>query len=1232
MYRRRTNSKRFDPLESRGMLPEVTAFGQRLACDFIIVSKARTEGRDNVVLVVRDEFSGFIRAFPTGSKRSETINKHLLAFLGPNFYKQPSIMMKSDQAHEFTASCSQLGFQHEPTLENRWPHNSKLERELRTIEEISRAVHLQAGFHTFQDLWPLSVTHAAFMISCFHKTPGSEVTRFELATGSPWKGRDILLGQLVYVRDLNQQKFQANAKPAIFAGYRLDTGPHFKGVYLVLDYKALKDKTPGYHIPTSVPFEELFIPEGDPVLPLFTASQAALAEFGGINLEHVPNVDVPFSSLPTNAPPKTRNEYITLDRLIHFGPSPNCKACEKAGGVHTAACKARFTGLIRANKLAAEGREKSSTSPDLPLPPTPTLPPVIPLPEPSEEVVDPHSLPFSAGIEPGSEEAALIGKINQQVDDAFIDGNLVRAKARRLTELKGKDILYEYACSDDSIIGQRADQLGIKVIRLTRSLLDLENQGDVEQAIGQLEETPGGDVYVSLTCTFFSPLQHLNVAIQGKGYQKKLKKAQKKTLRMLNLAIQFLEIAIKNYGRICVEWPRSSGLWETPEWLAFMKKHNLKYVHFDGCALGLKGRNEQFLKKPCCIATNDLRVLQYFGQHQCPGDHEHELTQGSNATASAYYTPQFAEVLLEALYPKQSFKFIPDVSDASHAYVTRNLSRSEWLQDPKGLQAVLDEAKGLRGNKTWDDDSVTTIENLKNQAKQLGISVHIASLHTLCRIKRWEQPVEQHKYKGRIVYRGDLIRNESDELVLYADTATTPTALVALNLALFFGSCEHNSISLSDAIQAFLQAPLEEETWVLVPFELWLDSWKSKYSKGTKLVVRLLKSLYGHPLAGKLWQSYLSERLVKLGGVESELYPSNWFFRRNGHTLLLNIYVDDLTLCGRSHLHMSFWKELREHVKLDPEVHINEEGSLILGRTHKLFRQEGKTELHFEMASYAQSIVQFYCELCGISESSLKVVPSPALPESNMSDEEASQEGWLHRDAAKAIMRLLWLSRLSRPDISFIVGRLATNVSRWSRWDDRQLHRLISYVHHTCTHRCVGTVSFDNVPIVRAFSDADFASCPWSAKSTSGIIIGVQTGSAFFPVHWVSRKQSSVARSTSEAESIALAATIFGEALHIQAMLQYLLETNIKCFFEQDNEAVIKIIGNKYSVKLRHCNRVHRVNIASISDLLDKEDDLELRYCHTNQQVANALTKILPPIHWQEALQQLCVQKPWKTS
>jgi len=166
---------------------------------------------------------------------------------------------------------------------------------------------------------------------------------------------------------------------------------------------------------------------------------------------------------------------------------------------------------------------------------------------------------------------------------------------------------------------------------------------------------------------------------------------------------------------------------------------------------------------------------------------------------------------------------------------------------------------------------------------------------------------------------------------------------------------------------------------------------------------------------------------------------------------------------------------------------------------------------------------------------------------------------------------------------------------------------------------------------VRAYSDADFASCPfascpWTAKSTSGIVIGVQTGEAFFPLFWQSKKQSSVARSTSESESIALAATLFGETLHIQEMLQHLFEVSVPVALEQDNEAVIRIVQNKSSVKLRHCNRVHRVNIASISDLLEKEDSLDFRYCHTKQQLANVLTKILPPIQWSEALDQLCVR------
>ena len=102
--------------------------------------------------------------------------------------------------------------------------------------------------------------------------------------------------------------------------------------------------------------------------------------------------------------------------------------------------------------------------------------------------------------------------------------------------------------------------------------------------------------------------------------------------------------------------------------------------------------------------------------------------------------------------------------------------------------------------------------------------------------------------------------------------------------------------------------------------------------------MRLLKSLYGHPLAGKLWQDFLAEKLTRLGGVESELYKSNWIFRRKDEPVLLNIYVDDLTLAARHDLHHDFWCELRNIVKLDPEIYITREGSLILGCAHRLVR------------------------------------------------------------------------------------------------------------------------------------------------------------------------------------------------------------------------------------------------------------------------------------------------------
>lgn len=83
-----------------------------------------------------------------------------------------------------------------------------------------------------------------------------------------------------------------------------------------------------------------------------------------------------------------------------------------------------------------------------------------------------------------------------------------------------------------------------------------------------------------------------------------------------------------------------------------------------------------------------------------------------------------------------------------------------------------------------------------------------------------------------------------------------------------------------------------------------------------------------------------------------------------------------------------------------------------------------------------------------------------------------------------------------------------------------------------------------------------------------------------------------------------MSTALFGEAHHVQDMLTCLIGKQPDVILKQDNEAVIKIVRSRYSVKLRHCGRVHRVNIASVSSLLEEtEQCIALGYCNTHLQL-----------------------------
>ena len=537
------------------------------------------------------------------------------------------------------------------------------------------------------------------------------------------------------------------------------------------------------------------------------------------------------------------------------------------------------------------------------------------------------------------------------------------------------------------------------------------------------------------------------------------------------------------------------------------------------------------------------------------------------------------------------------------AMVTKLLSRAEMLSSPEALEAIRQEAAGLRSVPVWDEENPREFADVQAQARRTGTKVHFGKLMSIASIRFWELAKHLPKVKGRIVYRGDCAKDEEGAAAVYRELGANPTSVQGLNACLACGSLPGNQSSAADAIKAYVQALLKSkyQTWIELPPEL-RPAWRRECF--ARPVVLLLRALYGHPEAGGLWEKHLKEVLKGMGGKELPEYPGNFWFPET--RLLLSTYVDDLTLSGPQEEHQPFWETLCKVVDVEPPGPVYR----ILGRNHCIINAaaEGtenaalgalKGAMAFDMLDYAQQTVDLYKSLTGLK--GLKHAATPFAPESSLPPSQEEVSGELAPNACKVLMKALWLGRLARPDLVKPIGDLATKVQKWSRNDDKKLLRLISYIDSTKTHRLVGTVSDGPRELHLAlYVDADFAGERDDAKSTSGGYLVLKGPNTFFPLAWVSKRQTSVSRSTTESEIVSLAHSLFQEALPALQLWQTILDYPIELVIHEDNQATILVAKKGYSPKLRHIARTHKVNLGSIAEVLDA-DDVKLQYVETTR-------------------------------
>ena len=214
-------------------------------------------------------------------------------------------------------------------------------------------------------------------------------------------------------------------------------------------------------------------------------------------------------------------------------------------------------------------------------------------------------------------------------------------------------------------------------------------------------------------------------------------------------------------------------------------------------------------------------------------------------------------------------------------------------------------------------------------------------------------------------------------------------------------------------------------------------------------------------------------------------------------------------------------------------------------------------------------------------------------------DPDEEGEAVDQREYRSMIGSLLYLTA-SRPDIHFTVC-LCARFQASPRTSHRQaIKRIFRYLHSTLQYgiwySCSSSLS------IRGFSDSDFAGCRIDRKSTSGTCHFLGTSL----VSWSSRKQSSVAQSTAEAEYVAAASCCSQILWMVSTLKDFGLNfASVPLFC--DNTSAINIAKNP----VQHSRTKHiDIRFHFLRDHVEK-GDVVLHFLESEQQVADIFTKAL---------------------
>ena len=429
--------------------------------------------------------------------------------------------------------------------------------------------------------------------------------------------------------------------------------------------------------------------------------------------------------------------------------------------------------------------------------------------------------------------------------------------------------------------------------------------------------------------------------------------------------------------------------------------------------------------------------------------------------------------------------------------------------------------------------------------------------------------------KARLVAQGYNQREGID----FEDSYAPVARLEAIRMFLAFAAYKDFIVYQMDVESAFLNGILNEEVYVAQPPGFESTEFPAR-------VYKLHKAVYGLKQAPRAWYETLSEYLVESGFVKGQIDKTLFTKGVNDDLIMVQVYVDDIIFGSKSKDQCDYFAKV---MTSKFEMSMMGEMNYFLGLQVKQ-TAEG---IFLSQTKYAKELVKKF----GLKDSAKpKKVPMSPTTKVDMQIEEPDYDITKYR---RIIGSLLYLTA-SRPDISFAVGFCARFQAAPKESHYQIALHVLKYVKGT-TNLGIWYPKDDSFDL-HGYTDSDFGGCRIDRKSTSGTcqFLGNKL------ISWMSKKQTSVGRSTAEAEYVA-AGNCCAQLLWMQHQLRDYGIVNERSKIHCDNQAAIAMMHNPvFHSKAKHIEIIHHF----IRDHVEKKH-VEVIYEPTDTNTADIFTKPL---------------------